>query len=465
MLLVQLGKERSAKLLRAMPRPRSRRSWPRSPARPGRLAVRWRQCWSSSSSSPPARARGRQRRSRLRPRRCSRRASAATEASEILGPSGPQRGRERAVRVPAPGRPPPGARLPPGRTPADHRPRARPHPAPTRRARCSAGCPRSSRATSPTASRTMDRTSPEVVRKVEAVLERKLSSLLQSRARRRRRCAAARRHPQPFGPRRPSASSSKASRRRTPSWPRRSAAACSCSRTSSTLDDRSVQLVLREVDSQGARRRPQGRAPRRAREDPQQHVRAGAARTWPRRSSCSARSASRRSRRPRARSCGSSARSRRPARSSSRRGVPMSSSTESSAPRSRPSRISRGRPTTPGADALARPSRSAEGHAVTSARSTWPTAPVATASGRGLPRRPPGRRGRGARPRSRRSSQDAARLHQAARPGRGRPERRVAARSSTTSSGRSPAPRWSWRRAVARTGAGAWRAAPGADGV
>ena len=81
------------------------------------------------------------------------------------------------------------------------------------------------------------------------------------------------------------------------------------------LEDRAVQLVLRQVDSGGPRPGAQGRHRRGPRQDHLQPVRAGRPRTWSRTSTCSARSGSGRSRRPSRTSSARSARSRSRARS------------------------------------------------------------------------------------------------------------------------------------------------------
>ena len=72
---------------------------------------------------------------------------------------------------------------------------------------------------------------PEVIREVEQVMERKLSSRDQPGPRRGRRRQAARRHPQLRRPRRPSGTSSTRSTSATRSSPRTCASSCSSSRT------------------------------------------------------------------------------------------------------------------------------------------------------------------------------------------------------------------------------------------
>ena len=79
---------------------------------------------------------------------------------------------------------------------------------------------------------TMDRTSPEVLREVERVLEKKLSTLSSRGLHHRRRRGEHRGDPEPGGPLHGEGHHRGAWRRTTRSWPRTSRSACSSSRTS-----------------------------------------------------------------------------------------------------------------------------------------------------------------------------------------------------------------------------------------
>ncbi len=108
------------------------------PAHERRGRERRRRCWTSSHDARRAVATAAGRPG-LRPEVLEA-SLGAEKAQEILDRLS-RRAHRDAVRVPAPGRPPPGAVVPVRRAPADDRAGARAHAAPSRPRSCSAGCP------------------------------------------------------------------------------------------------------------------------------------------------------------------------------------------------------------------------------------------------------------------------------------------------------------------------------------
>ena len=171
------------------------------------------------------------------------------------------------------------------------RPGARPHAARQGRRWCSSGLPPELQAEVAHRIAVMDRTSPEIIRAVEASLERKLSIVLQpaelSRGRRRR---PAGRHHQPLRPRH------RAADPRGPRGPRRRARRRGPQPDVHVRGHRPPRRPRRAAGAAPGRRPPT--SPSRSRASAttvrdkitRQPVRAGRARTCSRRSTCSARS-------------------------------------------------------------------------------------------------------------------------------------------------------------------------------
>ena len=215
-----------------------------------------------------------------------------------------------ALRVPAPGRPPPGAVVHPGRAPPDDRPRPRLHDArPGGHGHERPGRGRSS-ATSPCAWRSWTapapRSSPTSSRCWSASCRRCCSP---ASCRRSAGCrASSTSSTGPTGP--PSASSSKGLENNDSELADEVRQRMFVFEDIAGLDDRSIQLVLRQVDSKELAVALKGVRPGGPQRHHPQHVGAGRAPTSSRRSTCSAPSGSRPSKRRRAPSSGSSGRSR-----------------------------------------------------------------------------------------------------------------------------------------------------------
>ncbi len=94
----------------------------------------------------------------------------------------------------------------------------------------------------------MGETSAQVIRQVEEVIRQKLERRRRAGVLRLRRHEGAGRDPQPLRPHHRAQGARATRRRPTRTSPRRSAACCSCSRTSSSSKSAPIQQVLREAD-------------------------------------------------------------------------------------------------------------------------------------------------------------------------------------------------------------------------
>ena len=296
-LLIQLGQEQAAPVLSHLPEAEveaisaeiARLDGDRAPTRPSRCSSEFRDLLTArahvAAGRPGLRPAAARAVARRRPGRRDHRAAQRRRGAD-------------AVPVPAPRRPAPAALLHRRRAPADHRAGARAHDRRQGVAACCPGSPPSQQAEVAHRIAVMDRTSPEIIRAVEATLERKLSSVLQpaEHVPRRRRRPAGRHHqplrprhraPDPRGPRVPR----RRARRGGPEpdvhvrghRPARRPRRCSwcCARSTTP----SLALALKGVSERSATRSPRNLSER-------------AAENLSRRSSCSARSAWPRSRRP-----------------------------------------------------------------------------------------------------------------------------------------------------------------------
>ena len=223
-----------------------------------------------------------------------------------------------AVRVPAPHAAGADLRLPAQRGAADDRARHREPPHDARRAGALRSCSPSCRPTSPLRVAHDDRDQPgRHCSDVERVMQAEALERHHAGVRRGGRRQVAGRDPQPRRPPDRAQRPRLARRVATPTSPSEIRMLLFTFEDIVKLDDRRIQLVLKEVDQKdlalalrGVPRRGQGQGPH-------EHVRSAAPRCSARRWSSSRRSAAASSRRPRAASSRSSAASRRPARSSS----------------------------------------------------------------------------------------------------------------------------------------------------
>ena len=176
-------------------------------------------------------------------------------------------------------------------------------------------CRPRSRPRSPCASRTMGETRPEVVAQVEAVMKQKLSNVIAAGVLRRRRRQVARRHPQPRRPPDRAQRARPARRRPTRELAEEVRLLLFTFEDIVKLDDRSIQMVLKEVDQKDLAIALRGVSDEVQRPDLRATCPSAAPSCSARRSSSSRRSAGASSRRRRAASSASCAASRRPARS------------------------------------------------------------------------------------------------------------------------------------------------------